>query len=141
MKLEKDVLIAIIVGLVVGGVVAFLFFFLPKIFPKTSRQPPVTQEEQLSPPTATSAFLTLENPTDGAIFTEGETLISGKTQAGALVAIVSSVDEAVVETDSEGHFEAEIALEEGANEIIITAYQDQKEEAQSVTLYYTEEEI
>ena len=75
-------------------------------------------------------------------FSEDEITVSGKTIPKALVIIISPTDEKTIEADDKGGFETKIALEEGANEISVTAYsEDDQEEAELVTVYYSEEEI
>jgi len=145
MKVDKDVVLAITIGVAIGGLTAFFVFFLPKIAPKTSpktEQEETVKKEELTPPLTPSALLTIESPQDGAIFSEDKISVSGKTKPGALVAIVSLIDEQVVEANDNGVFEAEISLEEGTNEISVTAYlEEDEEETLTVIVYYTEEEI
>lgn len=143
MKLERDVVIAIIIGVLIGTLAAFIIFFLPKFFPKpTPKLKEVTKrEEQPTPPSITSALLTLESPQDEAVFSEDEIWVSGKTKPGALVVITTPLDETVLEADNKGGFEGKVSLEEGANEINVTAYQEENEETKSLTVYYTKEEI
>lgn len=148
MKIDKDVILAIVIGVLVGGVTAFFVFFLPKFLPKSPSQTENAEtvreeeeEEEASSPVS-SSFLTLENPQNEAIFSEDEITVSGKTTPKALVVIISPTDEETIEADDKGGFEAKIALEEGANEISVTAYnEDDQEETESITVYYSEEEI
>lgn len=144
MKIEKDVIVAIIVGVLVGGLAAFFVFFFPKFFPKTA--PPrekealeIKKEDSFSPPS--SFTLTVESPQGEAIFSEEKITVSGKTEPQTLVAILSPIDEAVTEADQKGDFKTTILLEEGVNEINITAYKEASPETQTVSVYYTKEEI
>lgn len=116
---------------------------MPKFFPKPSPKPEevTKEEERLTPSPSPSLFFTLEAPQDETVFSESEILVSGKTNPGTLVAIVSPTDEAVVEADAEGKFEEELLLEEGANEVSVTAYQEEGEETKLITVFYTKEEI
>lgn len=143
MKIEKDVLVAIIVGVVIGGLTAFFILFLPKHFPKTGqsedRGEPFKEEATASP--AATYPLTIESPKEEEVLSEEKITVSGKSTPKALIAILSPVDENITEANDEGHFQAEIFLEEGINEINITSYSDETEETQTVTVYYTEEEI
>ena len=145
MKIDKDVILAIVIGVLVGGVTAFFVFFLPKFLPKSPSQTEnaeTVREEQSTSSPVSSSFLTLENPQNEAIFSEDEITVSGKTTPKALVIIISPTDEETIEADDKGGFEAKIALEEGANEISVTAYnEDDQEETESITVYYSEEEI
>lgn len=143
MRVEKDVIIAVIIGILIGSLAALAIFFLPKFLAKPSfklkKEEVVKKEVTISP--TPSFFLNIKSPQDEALFLENKILVSGKTISGAFVAVVSPGDEAVVEADSEGAFETEILLEEGANEISLTAYADNQEETKSVTVYYTKEEM
>jgi len=143
MKIEKDVILAVLIGVLIGGLSAFLILFLPnflsKPLPKMEKGETIRKEE-LTP--APRVFLTLENPQDEAIFSENEVSVSGKTRPGALVTVISPINEEVIEADGEGGFETKILLEEGANELSITSYGEKDEEdTKSVTVYYTKEEI
>ena len=145
MKVDKDIILAIIIGIFVGGLTAFSVFFLPKFLSKTPSQTEnveTVMEEEPAPSPISSSFLTLENPQNEAIFSEDEITVSGKTTPNALVVIISPTDEETIEADDKGNFEAKILLEEGDNEISITAYtKDDEEQTESITVYYSEEEI
>jgi len=143
MKIDKDIIVAIIIGVLVGAIAAVAVFFLPNLLSKKEAPNPETKETTIvSPSPAASLFLTLENPQDQAIFAENEISVSGRTIPTGLVVIVSAVDEKAVEADQSGYFETKISLEEGANEISITAYnQENEEKTEAVTVFYTEEEI
>lgn len=143
MKIEKEVLVAIIVGVIIGSLTAFFLVFLPKYFPKTGGKDqgePFKEEATLSP-TATYP-LTIESPKEEEVSADEKITVSGKATPGFTIAVISALDEQVAEANDEGHFEAEIALEEGTNEISITAYSKEgQEETVKVTVFYTEEEI
>ena len=80
MKIDKDVVLAIVIGVIIGGLSAFFVFFLPKL---TSKTPPekekkeMTQEEPVSTPAPPSPLI-VESPQDEAVFSEEETSVSGK---------------------------------------------------------------
>lgn len=144
MKIEKDVILAIIIGIILGNLAAFFLLVLPKYFPKppsSSQKEEMITEKKTTPPPQPLEALTVTAPKDETISAEEKITISGKTNPQTLITIVSAVDEVVTEADDQGSFEAEILLEEGANEISVTSYHDSAEETELLTVYYTEEKI
>lgn len=139
MKIEKDVFVAIIAGVIIGALTAFCFIFLPKHLPKKDFQ---NQEQPFEEETAPTYPLTIESPKEEELFFEEKVVVSGRANPNSLIAVVSSGSENVAQANGEGRFETEIALEEGINEIFITAYsQKNEEETVRVVVFYTEEEI
>lgn len=146
LRVEKDVILAIMVGILIGGLTALFTLFLPKFIkkqlPKSGQQVKEAGKEEIAPIfVAPSYSFTVESPEDEAMFSQDKISVLGNSLPGALITVVSPIDESVTEADDKGVFKTEVLVEEGANEISITSYHKGKEETQTITVYYTEEEI
>jgi hypothetical protein len=137
---RKEVLIAIIIGFGLGLVITFGIWTANKALreaaPKVTPAPEVT-------PTPTPAFsLTVTSPEDNALYAEETIEVSGATAPGAIIVILYQEGEKILEADSEGKFSTEITLAGGANEIKISAYDQEGNEAEkTLTVVYSTAEI
>jgi hypothetical protein len=143
MNVGRETILAIIIGLIVGATAAWGVWKIPKLSfgPQTQ-----TIEEETPPPEITETFLlNITQPENEAIVTEKKITIEGKTTKGAIVIISSPVEDQVFEASGEGKFALPITLEEGLNNIAISAYYtsgteiNEKLETRAVT--YTQEEL
>jgi len=139
---RKEVLIAIIIGFGLGLVITFGIWTANKALRE------VAPEETLAPeatptPTPTAAFsLNLTSPEDNSISEEETIEVSGTTAPGAIVVILYQEGEKILEADSEGKFSTEITLAGGPNEIMISAYDQEGNEAEkTLTVVYSTAEI
>ena len=142
--MRKEVILAIVGGVVLGLLVIGGLWW-------TNR---ATTEENLNitptpvleqPPTLTSApSLSLEiiSPEDESIIEEEKITLEGKTAPESVVVVIYPEGENIVEADEEGNFETEITLVGGANEIKVTAYDEEGNQAEkNLTLVYSTAKI
>ena len=142
--MRKEVILAIVGGVVLGLLVIGGLWW-------TNR---ATTEENLNitptpvleqPPTLTSApSLSLEiiSPEDESIIEEEKITLEGETAPESVVVVIYPEGENIVEADKEGNFETEITLVGGANEIKITAYDEEGNQAEkNLTLVYSTAKI
>jgi len=142
--MRKEVILAIVGGVVLGLLVIGGLWW-------TNR---ATTEENLNitptpvleqPPTLTSApSLSLEiiSPEDESIIEEEKITLEGETAPESVVVVIYPEGENIVEADEEGNFETEITLVGGANEIKITAYDEEGNQAEkNLTLIYSTAKI
>lgn len=120
--MRKEILFAIFAGAIFGLIIAF-GVWRANIALKPSTSTSTTTE---SPETPTAEFgMTIAKPLNTQVLTEGTTFISGITKANAWVAISTEDEDYLLEADEEGSFEQEVDLVGGANEIIITAFDEE----------------
>ena len=148
--MNKDALLATIIGFGIGLVItgalllgptlskSFPTFSLPKIsFPtfnqQTPQPTPQTQPKELT--------VAITSPLPEAIEPNDTVLVSGTTLPDALVLVSGESDEDVVKTNGDGAYAGKVALLEGENTIIVTAYKDEKNVSHAVTVFYTPEEF
>lgn len=138
--MRKEVFIAILIGIILGGTVAFGIWraniaFLPK--------KEVNQTEQL-PTTTVSAeqqsSILITQPENNSIVPENKVIIKGATTPNSTVVLLTPADEEIVQSDKDGAFEQEVELEGGPNEIKILSYDSAGNEQQAtlMVVYSTE---
>ncbi|MBI5448764.1 hypothetical protein HY948_00365 [Candidatus Gottesmanbacteria bacterium] len=146
--MNRDALLATLIGLGVGLVITGLLLVGPTLvksisLPKFSFSfPSAKQNPSTSPtPAPTEFFVSIDSPLAEDIAANDELLVSGKTLEGTIVTVQGPKDEDVVTAKTDGAYAGKVMLIEGKNDITVTAYKDGKQMSQTVTVYFTPEEI
>jgi len=147
--MKKEVLLAIIIGFSLGLVITFGVWkankALKEVAPKQQLPPSQVQEEEKTPsptPPSSQLSLVITSPEDNSIINKEKVNISGKTSPAATVVITYEEGEKIIETDENGNFTTEITLIGGANEITISAYDEEGNEVtKTLNLVYSTAEI
>lgn len=138
MNFGRETLLAGLVGFAAGLLAAWAVWSLPQFLPQKQTPPASVQEVNQSQVFA----LTLTSPEDETMATEAQTQVNGQTSAGAILVIDGPLEDKVIEASADGSFSATLALEEGTNEIAVTAYAPTGEETTQVrTVIFTKEEF
>ena len=143
--MRKEVILAIVGGVVLGLLVIGGLWWTNKT--TTGENPIVPSPTPLNTqaPTLTPALslpLEIINPENESIIEEEEITLEGKTIPGSVVVVIYPEGENIVEADEEGNFETEITLVGGANEIKITTYDEEGNQAEkNLTLIYSTAKI
>lgn len=143
--MRKEVILAIVGGVALGLLVIGGLWWTNKTTTEEnpivpSPTPLITQAPTLTP--ALSLPLEIINPENESIIEEEEITLEGKTIPGSVVVVIYPEGENIVEADEEGNFETEITLVGGANEIKITAYDEEGNQAEkNLTLIYSTAKI
>lgn len=143
--MRKEVILAIVGGVALGLLVIGGLWWTNKTTTEEnpivpSPTPLITQAPTLTP----AVLLPLEiiNPENESIIGEEKITLEGKTAPGSVVVVIYPEGENIVEADEEGSFETEIVLVGGANEIKITAYDEEGNQAEkNLTLIYSTAKI
>lgn len=146
--MNKDALLATIIGFGVGLVLTGLVFLGPTLFssfpsfsfPKISWPNFFSAKSSVKPtptPIKISDTLSIEAPLGDSLETRSETLVSGKTKPRAIVVVETNDTEAVVVANETGTFATKITLSEGKNDIIVSSHADKTIQTQTVTVFYT----
>ncbi len=147
--MNKDAILATIIGLILGLTIAGVFIFgpgiaraLPKfMLPTFSFPRPAT----LAPPQPTSApkefTVSITAPLPDAVEPKKDVVVSGLTARSATIVIQGPVDEDIVMAGQDGAYAGRVTATEGKNEITVTAYAEggAKQAQSSITIFYTEE--
>ncbi len=146
--MKKEILIAIIIGFILGLIITFGIWTANKSLQQNNKtqktevsetQPIVTE---MSPAEEGKIPLTISSPENNSLFDQEKVEIVGKTAAQATVAILYEEGEEILQADEQGKFSQEITLIGGANEIKITAFDTEGNEAdKTLNLVYSTAEI
>lgn len=131
MKAEKIVIsfFAILIGIGVAGA-AFYFYQTTKVIPPEKiKTVSVTSATPTSPP---SIFLNVENPKNEDVTDSKTITVSGKTTTDAVIVVSSPSSDQVVLPALNGNFSTTTTIENGANQIEITAISPNGEEAKAI---------
>lgn len=145
--MNKDALLATVIGFTVGLFITGLFLLGPKLlsFLPTFSLPSFsfgqTNPSGSPAPSAKDFSLRIDSPLPEAIESSAELLVSGTTEPGAIIVIQTDIDEDVVLSSDEGKYAGKVTLIEGKNDLIVTSYGKTKQESQTITVFYTPEEF
>lgn len=144
--MRKEVLFAIIIGLILGGVIIFGLQLANKSSQQasstTATPTPITNQSNLTPtPTQTDQNLTISSPSNNSVVNTPTVKVVGKTFKNSPVAIYTNSDEQLVISGADGSFSADIALDGGENLIKITSQSDSASANSEVTIIYTTAKI
>lgn len=141
MSKEKVVLsfIAVAVGILVTGI-AFYLYQTTRTIPSSKTQ--TIKISQPSPTPKPSVFLAIAEPSDETVVGKKVVTISGTTTKDATIVVLSSIDEEVIKPASTGDFSTTINIDDGQNNIEITAISPNGEEARVTrTVTFSTEEF
>ena len=130
-SVNKEKIITIAVGLAAGILVTGGYFAFQKIMPNLRRKPDQiitrpqpnesgTRSAQVSG--ASDIFLSLDQPDDHISTSESGLAVSGKTIPSAAVVFFCNGVEKITSAGAAGNLRRNIKLEDGENEISITAF-------------------
>lgn len=151
--MNKDALLATVIGFGVGLFIAALVFLGPTVFKNMPqiRLPDLsslfarfTAQKNNATPTPTpkpNEILNIQSPLPESIEPKNESLISGSAPPSAIVVIEGEGTENVIIANAQGAYAGKISLGEGKNEITVTSYAGANVQTQTVTVYYTPEDF
>lgn len=161
--MNRDALLATLIGFAIGITITAIILVgpglikkaptfsltkLPSIglsLPKFSMPKFASKGQQGVEPQKTESKVfafSVDSPLADAIESQPSILVSGTAQPGSVVIVQGMTDDAVVTASDEGKYAAKVALTEGKNDIAVTGYgKDAKADVQTVTVFYTPEEL
>ena len=105
-------ILLIVVMIIIAALVSL--YFLVVIKPEELLQPPARE--------ISKAVFTLNEPNDQQATTSAQITVAGKTSPNIQVSAYTSTTEEIFESDQDGNFSGVLNLDEGPNEITITAF-------------------
>lgn len=136
--MRKEIILAIILGLILGAVIVFGYYRTNSISPVPGESPQITISPTIAP--ANQGLLLLTAPQDGDIFSEPVATISGTTLSSARIVIVSENEQLFVKPSPNGYFNQEITLDSGLNTVLISAIDINGDRAdKTINLVFTTE--
>lgn len=142
--MNRDTVIASVIGFGLGLVAAIALWVVPKMLPKADDSPKVTQQEtkaEVAGKTSDTSVFSISTPQDGSITDKKSVNVAGLANDAHLVVVSTASQSAVITPSANGEFKADIDLTEGVNEIIVTKYAKDQDEQQKVMVYYSTESI
>ena len=141
--MNKDTVVASVIGFGLGLVAAIALWVVPRILPKTAPAASDTQvlSEQTPVQPSTTNSLEIISPKDGDILKTNTVTLKGKARVADLVIITTPKETAVASLDTNGNFSADISLDEGANQIVVGATSSKGQQTQQLDIYYFTEGI
>ena len=148
--MNKDAILATLIGFGVGLVIAAGVFLGPALFKDihislphigfpVTLLPKSTQKNTQPSPMPMPTALTVESPLDQAIEPKGETLISGSAAPNSVIVLEGEADETVVTATKTGAYAGKVSLNEGKNDLVVTSYSNKEVQTKTLTVYYTPE--
>ena len=144
--MNKDAILATLIGFGIGLLITGLLLVGPNVlkyvpavplpsfsFLHRQKTPDVTPT-----PTPKQVDLSIESPLADSIEDTATILVSGTARRGATVVIAGPGDESVILVNGDGKFAGKVTLQEGKNDITVTAIGSDKTFTQTVVVYYTE---
>lgn len=146
--MNRDALLATLIGFGIGLVITGLLIigpnlvkFFPAItFPKFSFSLP-SGGKPIGTPTPQPETLAIDSPLPDAIESKDQLLLSGTAPKHSVVVISGFEGDVVITANGDGKYAGTVTLVEGKNDIVVTSYQDKKVLTQTVSVYYTPEEL
>lgn len=141
MKTEKLILsfIATIFGLLVAGIVFYIFQATKTITPNNTKTIAFTSP---TPTPVPSVFLTVDRPKDEEVVNSKILVVSGKTTANAVVIVITDSSEDVITPSTSGDFSTTVNLSEDQNVLEIIAIAPNGESIRvKKTVTYSQEEF
>ncbi len=126
MKTERIVLsfIAVLIGILVAAG-AFYFYQTTKLVPTPKKQDnPANNQPSagvIKPTPPSSVFLAVDSPKDEDVVDNKSLTVSGKTVPDAVIIITTAIADATITPATNGNFTTNITLDDGTNQIEITA--------------------
>jgi hypothetical protein len=145
---KKEIIIAVLVGLVTGLAFSYLLYFLnkkplisEKKLPavKVTSTLPFATNETAKPKTGVN-HLVIKSPLNGTLVSEAGLTISGEAPKNSTIILFSENEEKVLELNNKENFQIETELTSGENQLTITAIlKNNQEENINLTIIYQKE--
>ena len=144
--MNRDIVVAVGIGFVLGSALAIFSINLPNILKQDNKSPVQNiLQSPTSPPISNveeETSLTVTIPSENQIFPEENIQVAGKYIAGRTILIETKDEVKATKVASSGDFDEKIHIVEGANDIYVTAYDNNQEpRTQMITVFYTPEKL
>lgn len=133
--MRKEVLIAVIIGLVLGGIITFGIYTANQ---SNNRQEQEPQTNVTPSPSPIENLFQLSSPQDGDILSTSTATLSGSLKSDTYLVISTDQSDYFVKPNSDNSFSQSITLTQGANPIKLTAIDfDNNRQELTINLVYT----
>jgi len=148
--MNRDALLASLIGFGIGLLITGALLVGPNLikgFPRinlpkiTFFQKGTTQVTPTPSPTPAPISFTITSPLSEAIVATSDLLVSGTAPTAAIVVVAGPLDEDVMVVKDDGKYAGKISLTEGKNDVTVTSFTNGKGTTQTVTVFYTKENL
>lgn len=124
--MRKEILLAIVTGVVFGIILAFGIWRANSALKSTA---PESKAEQAQAPTPSPDVfeVALVRPDNYDVITSSPATIEGITAPSSWVSISSEDEDYIIKANKEGVFEQQVSLTGGINQILVTAFNEKGE--------------
>ncbi len=152
--MNKDAILASLIGFSVGLLITASIIFGPKLFAQlqTSMREhqgqvasfQTKEDNQPQPSNITSqeplpSSLTIDQPTQESIVKESGITVSGNASPNSLIIVGTTEEESVVQVPSSGKYETKVVLREGKNDISVANVVNDQLFVERVVVYFSQE--
>lgn len=142
--MRKEVFLAIIIGFSLGLVITYGIWTANKALKETAPKSEITPQaiQEVTPSAIPPSLLIINSPEDNTLSDKEKIELAGKATPKAAVVVLYSEGEKILEADEGGNFSTEITLVGGSNEITVTSYNtDGNEATTTLTVVYSTAQI
>lgn len=127
--MRKEVIFAVIFGIILGGIILFGINLANNSVKNGIEATPSAQSNQptATPTPETKSTFDVIVPQDHSVLSETTTTLRGTAEPLSTVAIITELNDLMIDVSSEGTFSAQINLSSGANNIkVVQVGKDKK---------------
>lgn len=145
--MNKDALLATLIGFIVGLVITGIILLGPSLIvrlPKITLPTIALPTKSIIPtpePESQEFTVTIDSPLADTIESTDDLLVSGTAQKGATVIIQTDADDEVIIAGDDNKYAGKVMLVEGKNVLTVTAYLENRQAKEERIVYYTPEEF
>lgn len=140
--MNKDTVVASVIGFSLGLVAAIALWVIPRVLPKpvpSTNQVAINEtDSKKSPDTSSSEdkSLVITAPLDGEIASSQQVSIKGSVDTADFIIISTPDDSKVLSPLANGEFSENLDLSEGNNSLVITKYSEGQYESKLLNVFY-----
>ncbi|KKT29505.1 MAG: hypothetical protein UW41_C0033G0005 [Candidatus Collierbacteria bacterium GW2011_GWC2_44_18] len=137
--MRKEVLLAVIFGVILGGVILYGINLANESATDLSNEDKTSAATTpVATPTLTQKSLSIVSPQNHSVTSDKLITLTGRATPASNIAIISEIDDLIIETSPAGTFSAQINLISGENTIAVTEVKnDNTTITESITIIQT----
>ncbi len=136
--MRKEVLFAVIFGIILGAIILFGIRLANKSVSNLNLNKETATPSSEPAGTLTKKSFEIDSPQNHSVLTEKVITLTGRALPNSTLAVISEVDDLLIESSPEGTFSAQLNLVGGENTLTVTTLlKDNLTESQSITVIQT----
>lgn len=141
--MNKDIMVASIIGFGLGLIGAVALWFVPKMLPKITKpqSSPVPQVNEQVLGENAQMNIEIQNLKDGDVVKDSNLKLNGKSTKCDFLTINTPSDQQIFTSNQEGTFSATLKLNEGGNQIVVSGYNPDSQVSKKLLIYYFADQL